>query len=62
VPEGFTGVGDNHFDEGFFQLDHQKVQQPYRENRNREENASYCSGTIMRIAEILPSWTALAVS
>ncbi len=38
-------------------LDHRRGQYPYRESQSREENASYCSGAVMRIANILPTWT-----
>ena len=42
---------------GEFLLQHCKSQQPYKPGRNREETASYCSGTIMRITELLPTWS-----
>jgi len=40
-----------------FRLDHIRAQHPLRPSQTREENASYCSGSIMRIADILPAWT-----
>ncbi len=42
---------------GVYRLDHKRNQYPYRKNQNREENASYCSGSVMRIGNILPKVT-----
>ena len=41
-------------------LDHKRGQQPYRAERSPEENASYCSGAIMRIADIAPAWSRIS--
>lgn len=39
-----------------FRLNHSRGQFPFNESRNREENASYCSGRIQLIHQILPDW------
>lgn len=41
-------------------LSHKREQHPLRSSQTREENASYCSGSIMRIADILPTWTPIS--
>lgn len=49
---GFRGNGESKV----FCLDHKRSQLPFRTSQTREENASYCSGSVMRIADILPKW------
>lgn len=41
-------------------LDHERGRQPYRAERSPEENASYCSGAIMRIADIASAWSRIS--
>ena len=42
--------------DGFSRLcvNHSREQYPFSEQQNKEENASYCSGSVMRIGNILP--------
>lgn len=66
VPEHFLPLIESdvaHLDRGTasgsprFRLDHNRAQHPFRAAQSREENASYCSGSIMRIGDILPLWS-----
>jgi hypothetical protein len=54
IPPGSPVAGVDGFEAGAVRLDHSRSQQPFSEKRKREENASYCSGTIMRIENVLP--------
>jgi len=62
IPEAYAMLVQGDIDvigEGksrMFRLDHKGSQYPFRKSQTREENASYCSGSIMRIADILPIW------
>lgn len=52
----FTGAHSDG-ESRLFRIDHRRAQHPFRKSQTREENASYCSGSVMRIANILPTWT-----
>lgn len=55
VVESTVEPGD---DTAICRLDHAREQFPYSQEKGRRDNAEYCHGTIMRIAKILPVWTA----